>query len=248
MPIVVHGYLVGALSLLLVGQALGAPAATGQRSSTTALATPGAASSAAEDDFGHSKTTSYHSHSPIKGTPPLTAPDVFATIHNVLPVEERLEVWNYLRTLSVLCETLGLDFVVLAAQWDLETDTGRSSWWRERKNPAGIGVTGDPAQNEASQTWADGEEAAYGHVAHMAAYVWGAEWEAVWPDDWPSPLEADQRFNAPIDAGYHAARLRDLNNTWAVDPQRNYHGKLAERANRIVEDARALAGSRLAKP
>ena len=181
----------------------------------------------------------YLPSSPIKGGSPFAAPRLFAAIHNALAVSDRVEVWNYLRTLWSLCERLGLDSLVLAAQWDLETDTGRSTWWRERRNPAGIGVTGDPGQNEASQSWSDGEAAAYGHVAHMVAYVWGSEWERTWPGEWPSPLEADQRFNAPINAGYQADRLSDLNGTWAIDPQDNYDGKLAERANRIVDAVRS---------
>jgi hypothetical protein len=187
---------------------------------------------------GDGEAIEYRPGSPIKGESPVPAPRIFAAIHNILAVSDRLEVWNYLRTVSTLCERLGLDSLVLVAQWDLETDTGRSAWWRERRNPAGIGVTGDPAQNEASQTWPDGEAAAYGHVAHMVAYVWGEEWGTVWPADWPSPIEVDQRFNAPIDAGYQAERLTDLNGTWAIDPQNNYDGKLAARANRIVDAVR----------
>jgi hypothetical protein len=42
---------------------------------------------------------------------------------------------------------------------------------------------------------------------------------------------------APIDAGFSAVTLRDLNNTWAIDPQNDYHGKLAARANRILATA-----------
>jgi hypothetical protein len=190
----------------------------------------------------------YHKQSRIPGKTRICAPPVFAAIHRLLPVDERWEVWNYLRTVYTLCEHLGLDSLVLVAQWDLETDTGRSTWWRERRNPAGIGVTGDPAQNEASQSWPDGEAAAYGHVAHMVAYVWGKAWGTVWPPDWPAPLEADQRFNAPIDAGYQANRLTDLNGTWAVDPQNDYGGKLAARANRIVGAVRSARPAGLTIP
>ncbi|CAN5737553.1 hypothetical protein BH20CHL4_BH20CHL4_16080 [soil metagenome] len=234
--------------LLLLSQGAFATVATARHEPTVVPATPVGGTPAATADGDGETTISYTPDSSIMGETRITAPAVFAAIHNVLPVEERYEVWSYLKTLSVLCETLGLDFVVMAAQWDLETDTGRSLWWRERKNPAGIGVTGDPAQNEASQTWPDGAAAVYGHVAHMVAYVWGKEWKTVWPDNWPGPLEADQRFNAPINAGYHADRLIDLNNTWAVDPQANYHGKLASRANRIAGDARLGAGPVLSIP
>jgi hypothetical protein len=213
------------------------------RASTPLAASPTPASGSINRD-----APSYHKRSRIRGFSAIGAPAVFASIHYVLPVSERLEVWTYLRTLWTLCAHLGLDAMVLAAQWDLETGTGRSKWWRERRNPAGIGVTGDPAQSEASQTWPNGEAAAYGHVAHMVAYVWGTEWDTVWPDEWPGPLEADRRFNAPIDAGYHAEWLSDLNGTWAVDPQDNYDGKLAARANRIVDAVRASRPTALTIP
>ena len=213
----------------------------------TDSATPPPASPEPSADAGNNLIR-YTANSRIQGKSPVGATSIFAAVHNLLLIEERHEVWSYFRMLSTLCDTLGLDSVILAAQWDLETDTGKSKWWRERRNPAGIGVTGDPAQNEASQTWPDGEAAAYGHVAHMVAYVWGPEWETAWLADWPSPLEADQRFNAPIAAGYRAERLADLNGTWAVDPQDNYDGKLASRANRMVARAREAMTSRLAKP
>src|SRR5690606_26182450 len=53
---------------------------------------------------------------------------------------------------------------------------------------------------------------------------------------WPDPDDADLRFYAPIRAGYRARTLADLNGTWAIDPQNNYHGKLSSRANQIVKD------------
>jgi hypothetical protein len=210
--------------------------------------TPLAASPTPATDSANQDAPGYHKQSRIRGSSAIGAPAVFASIHHLLPIPERTEVWNYLRTLWTLCGQLGLDALVLAAQWDLETDTGRSEWWVERRNPAGIGVTGDPAQNEASQSWPDGEAAAYGHVAHMVAYVWGPGWKIVWPAEWPSPLEADRRFHAPIDAGYHAERLSDLNGTWAIDPQNNYDGKLAARANRIVDAVRRARSARLTIP
>jgi hypothetical protein len=147
------------------------------------------------------------------------------------------ELKPYFRTLESGARTLGLDFGVLAAQWDLETDTGRSSWWEDGLNPAGIGITGDDDQNAAAQTWDNGQDAAYAHLAHMAAYVYGNATDGLWPDEWPPYASIDRRFRAPIDAGYKATRLSHLNGTWAVDPENNYHNKLADRANRIVSVA-----------
>jgi len=148
-------------------------------------ATPGFGSPVVEAESDDDLATIYHSDSTIKGIAPFSEPRVFAAIHNMLLVQERKEVWDYLWTRSVLCEIFGLDLVVLAAQWSLETGTGNSSWWRERKNPAGIGVTGAlpkikpcrPGQME--------------RLRHMA--MSRTQWERVLPDDWPSPLEVDQR-------------------------------------------------------
>lgn len=146
---------------------------------------------------------------------------------------------EYLHSLSSGAVTLHLDPVCLLAQWDLETDTGRSVWWRVRLNPAGLGITGDPKQNDASQLWSSGSMAALGHLAHMVAYVWGEDWVSRWPDVWPDPPDLDQRFGlAVMHYGGQADELQDLNGTWAIDPENDYGGKLAARANRIL----AIAG------
>jgi hypothetical protein len=146
------------------------------------------------------------------------------------------ELRDYFDTLASGSYRLGFDFGVLAAQWDLETDTGKSPWWRNGLNPAGIGITGDDDQNASAQTWETGSDAAYAHLAHMYAYVYGRDTQH-WPATWIDVEEADRRFLAPINAGYKATRLSHLNGTWAVDPENNYHNKLADRANRIVSVA-----------
>jgi hypothetical protein len=124
----------------------------------------------------------------------------------------------------------------MLGQSALETDWWRSYWWSAKLNPAGIGITGDPAQNAASQEWFDGASSAMGHLAHMAAYVWGdPDWIDHWPIQWLSPEKWNRRFWKPIDAGYAADTLNDLNGTWAIDPQNDYGGKIAARANEIIE-------------
>ncbi len=140
---------------------------------------------------------------------------------------------QYLQTVDEACKLLRIDPVVIVAQSDLETDSWRSTWWNERLNPAGIGITGDPAQNAASQTWVDGRISAFGHLSHMAAYLWGNEAFGKWQPNWPDLETANRRFRAPIQAGFRAEILQDLNGSWAIDPQNNYGGKLAERANRM---------------
>jgi hypothetical protein len=48
-----------------------------------------------------------------------------------------------------------------------------SFWWRERLNPAGLGITGNSAENNASRTWTNGRDAAISHVAHLYLYAIG---------------------------------------------------------------------------
>jgi hypothetical protein len=131
----------------------------------------------------------------------------------------------YLAMIYHLAPELGINADIVAAQSHLETDGWRSHWWKERGNPGGIGITGDPAQNAASHTFATGDEAAIAHVAHLGLYV-GADV----PPDW---AQLDPRWDAAIAAGYRgiATTLEDLNGRWAVDPDNNYHGKIAARLN-----------------
>jgi hypothetical protein len=179
----------------------------------------------------------YTGQSPIVGpSTPIDLDKLIAwAVKNGAQRTEELE--SYFATLKQGADALNFDVVTLIAQWDLETDTGRSPWWRDGLNPAGLGITGDPAQNARAQTWKTGREAAMAHLAHMAAYVYADETAEVWPDSWPRWDVVDRRFNAPIQAGYRASRLSHLNGTWAIDPENNYHGKLASRANRLVEVA-----------
>ncbi|MGB3327486.1 MAG: hypothetical protein WBA46_00945, partial [Thermomicrobiales bacterium] len=124
------------------------------------------------------------------------------------------DVAEYLETLYRLCRSTGLAAHVLVAQSAHETadpDTGipwASSWWSQRLNPAGIGITGDTAQNAASRTFADGAAAARAHVLHMYLYAVGT--------DVPTGLAKsdDPRWQAAVDAGYAgiADKIADLTN------------------------------------
>jgi hypothetical protein len=175
----------------------------------------------------------YSRTSPIQRVVPIGSIDIEALMNWAIdqggnPSRE------YFETLVYASEITGIDPIVLLAQGDLETDTWDSVWWRRRRNPAGLGITGDDDQNEASQTWENGSLAAYGHVAHMLAYLWGEDMPDHWPEVWPDPYTVDRRFSAPIRAGYHADTLMDLNGTWAIDPENDYGGKIANRANRLL--------------
>lgn len=179
----------------------------------------------------------YTPNSPILTTDPqLLDTQALAAYVNRLGGDRVTETREYVDAVVSGALRLGIDPVVILAQWWLETDAGRSTWWVKNLNPAGLGITGDREQNAVSQRWATGTAAAYGHLAHMAAYLWGDDAIDHWPDTWPDLADADHRFGAPVRAGYHADTLEDLNGTWAIDPQNDYGGKLVNRANAIVLD------------
>jgi hypothetical protein len=142
---------------------------------------------------------------------------------------------DYVEELYRLCELVGFDFRILFAQAWHETAGFTSYWWLQRLNPAGIGITGDPKQDNASHTWENGTDAARAHVAHMIAYTAHA-------GGWPSheldvPSDHDPRWDAVQDAGFFGSvgKLGDLGNgKWAVDPR--YAEKIAAKANRIFKD------------
>lgn len=151
---------------------------------------------------------------------------------------------QYLTELWRLAPLVGIDPAILAAQSAHETANWSSDWWLDRHNPAGIGITGDPEQNEMSQTWANGVDAARGHVLHMLAYLYAPS-EAIRmmrqglgePPNPPSNVwRYDQRYTAPWESGYTTTALTidDLTGRWAKDPQY---------AEKIVAKHRAMFGA-----
>src|SRR5439155_705844 len=79
------------------------------------------------------------------------APNLFA------PVAE------YVDEVYRLAPLVGMDPAIVVAQSAHETGAWTSPWWTERHNPAGIGITGDPVENDQSHTWANGTDAARSH-------------------------------------------------------------------------------------
>ena len=63
------------------------------------------------------------------------------------------EVERYIREVYRLGPQIGFDPAILVAQSALETNYWRDDWWALRLNPAGLGITGDPAQESASPTF-----------------------------------------------------------------------------------------------
>ena len=133
----------------------------------------------------------------------------------------------YLDTLYRLAPVYNLNAAILAAQSAHETGGWTSEWWNSRLNPAGIGITGDLAQNAASRDFRTGEAAARAHVLHMGLYTAGDDIRAGFR------REDDPRWDAALAAGMArvATTLGDLAGTWAADPL--YGSKLVRWLERL---------------
>lgn len=143
------------------------------------------------------------------------------------------DVLSYLTTMYKLCTTNNIGAEVLIAQSIHETtdiDTGApwaSYWWAQRCNPAGIGITGDTAQNNASRDFKTGDAAARAHFLHDYLYAVGASI--------PSGVSKsdDPRYDAAISAGYAgiAPTLSGFTNRYGIDD--NYANAWVGRLNAL---------------
>ncbi|HEV2088306.1 MAG TPA: SH3 domain-containing protein [Cryptosporangiaceae bacterium] len=140
------------------------------------------------------------------------------------------QVELYIREVHRVAPQVGFDPAIIVAQSALETGYWKSSWWVQRLNPAGLGVTGDPGQNAASPTFANGTIAAHAQLAHMHAEVFGRS------QPLPEILQGkDPTYQQVFAAGWAGTirTIEDLAGTWAVDPE--YHFKIVRVAREIFE-------------
>lgn len=144
------------------------------------------------------------------------------------------DVVQYVHFVYAHAQDLGLDPAIIIAQSAHEADAWRSSWWVNRLNVAGIGITGDPKQDAASGRWLNGEEAAKAQLYHLGLYV-GVDYVPWSPYD-PRRLDV-------IKAGYFgvAETIDDLTATWAEDAVESddpltYAEKIAARGNTVFPD------------
>lgn len=136
------------------------------------------------------------------------------------------DVHAYIDEVFRLAPLVGIDPSLVIAQSAHETDDWDSFWWRERLNPAGIGITGNTAQNEASKTWENGTDAAQAQIAHLLLYAMGPSnagirWSHV-PGMRYQVWIADPRYDAYFDAYGDTAQantLNDLTGKWAEDQE-----------------------------
>jgi hypothetical protein len=143
---------------------------------------------------------------------------------------------SYLDHLYRLAPVYNLNAAILAAQSAHETGGWTSAWWENRLNPAGIGITGDPDQDNASRDFRSGEAAARAHVLHMGLYTCGDEIRAGFR------REDDPRWESALAAGMAsiATTLADLTGRWATDP--DYATKLVGWLDRL-DAAGLLSGT-----
>lgn len=129
-----------------------------------------------------------------------------------------------------LCVPLGLDPLWAIAQMIHETGN-LTSWWsqRPRRNPAGIGVTGEPGKGVLFATWKD--DAIPAHVGRLLAY---ALKDAVATQAQRAAIARALSYRIlPADRRGVAATPRGLGGTWAV-PGTDYGLRLAAIAGVIV--------------
>lgn len=127
-----------------------------------------------------------------------------------------------------ICADAKLDPLVAVAQMVLETGNLTSFWSQTpRRNPAGIGVTGEPGAGLSFRSW---PAAVRAHVGRLLAYaLTGQEANAA---QRALITEALAARPLPDDKRGIAKTLRGLAGTWAVDPA--YAGKIARVANGIL--------------
>ena len=134
----------------------------------------------------------------------------------------------YITEVFRLAPIVGLDPAIIVAQAVHETDFFRSYWWEARLNPAGIGITGDTAQNEASRVWATGTDSARSHIAHLLLYVTGRI------DRGGLTVADDPRYAAYVAAYGNTAvatTIADLSTKWAVGA--DYADGICRRGNAV---------------
>lgn len=152
---------------------------------------------------------------------------------------------DYLDTVYDIAPKIGMRAEVVVAQSWHETaeNNGKgqwvpwtSAWWKQRLNPAGLGITDDTKQNNASKTWTSGRDAAIAHMTHLWLYAKGEQL----PPNGGLAIAADPRWAEAVRVGRAgiAPTIDGLTNTWGMDDRndgdnKSYADKLLERLNAL---------------
>jgi hypothetical protein len=141
------------------------------------------------------------------------------------------EVKKILGTYMETCRAAGLDPLLVVSQMVLETGNLMSHWSQPpRRNPAGIGVTGQPGAGKSFTNW---DKAVRAHVGRLLAYALpageGTEAQRKLIEEALKvrPLPADRRGRSPT--------LEGLAGSWATDAK--YADKICGIANEIRQRA-----------
>jgi hypothetical protein len=127
-----------------------------------------------------------------------------------------------------VCASAGVDPLLAIAQMIHETGNLTSYWsQRPRRNPAGIGVTGEPGKGLSFASW--DKDAIPAHVGRLLAYAL----EPRAANAAQAALIARALGYRPLPAAYRgvAPTLRGLNGRWAVGAR--YADAIARVANAI---------------
>jgi N-acetylmuramoyl-L-alanine amidase len=129
-----------------------------------------------------------------------------------------------------VCGLVDVDPLLAIAQMVHETGNLSSPWSaRPHRNPAGIGVTGQPGAGVSFPTWAD--DAIPAHVGRLLAYATPADRGTLIQQ----ALIAKALSYRPLPASYRGAAptLAGLAGRWAV-PGTDYPSKIAQIANAMI--------------
>jgi len=138
------------------------------------------------------------------------------------------EVERHIREAYALAPRVGIDPAIVVAQSALETDNWRDDHWRDKLNPAGMGVTPD---FNFGHGWASGTDAARGQIVHLWLYARGKPL----PDPLAPHAHLDPRRDVipPAHLG-NARTLESLGGKWATEL--DYGQRIANRARNIFTD------------
>lgn len=170
---------------------------------------------------------------PIIGKSRATATQLmdYATAHDA----ERPDfLKDYAMQVESLCQPDDMpDAAIVFAQAAHETggddgDIFTSGWWVSHGNPAGLGVTGDSAQNKASPVFSTGKAAARAQVAHLLLYATGQiNRGGLGPGDDPRYTAYSVAYGTKTEA----TTIAELTGKWGMDS--GYAAGIVARGNAI---------------
>lgn len=190
---------------------------------------------------------SFTETTPIIGYTPLDVDIVLKHFRNIGGTYTLNDYRSILLSYDKAAEKGNVNPYLAVAQMAKETDWGRSFWsQRPRRNPAGIGVTGEKSETEKPKdTWAfDSSEniwkkgysfpsweiAAQAHIGHLLAYVYK---QAELNDEQLYLVAVDPRAKfIPATTRGKVKLLKDLDGKWAV-PGVGYGRSIATLANAL---------------